>query len=279
MSYGPELENYRPGEIILPRNVAEPIMHYELYRPYSKIAIPIFCKKVWKFKKTFVNLQMKHFYTVKRTQISMIKNLFLLAWLVVATSACAQQVTNLPQPNMKRNTLSVMETYKQRHSERTYSTKMLSEQDLSDLLWATQGKNREDGHLTAATAMNRQEIRTYVFTEKGVCFYDPQQHTLTKVADGDHRDIVAGRQAFAKEAPVSLVLVADMDKFGSNNQHAQWMVGVDVGIASENIYLFCSAAELNTVARGTMDQKAIQQLLGLTENQIPVINHPVGYRK
>jgi len=74
-----------------------------------------------------------------------------------------------------------------------------------------------------------------------------------------------------------LVLVADMNKFGSNNQHAQWMMGVDVGIVSENISLFCAAANLCTVPRGTMDQKAIQKLLKLDENQIPVINNPVGY--
>jgi nitroreductase len=90
---------------------------------------------------------------------------------------------------------------------------------------------------------------------------------------------VAGRQEFAKAAPVSLVLVADMEKFGSDSQHAVWMAGVDVGIVCENINLFCSAAGLNTVPRGTMDQKAIQTLLGLTEKQVPVINNPVGYRE
>lgn len=99
------------------------------------------------------------------------------------------------------------------------------------------------------------------------------------MAAGDHRDIVAGRQDFAKSAPVSLVMVADMDKFGSNNQHAQWMVSVDTGIVCENINLFCSAAGLCTVPRGTMDAKAIQSLLGLTDNQIPLINNPVGYSK
>lgn len=57
------------------------------------------------------------------------------------------------------------------------------------------------------------------------------------------------------------------------------MVGVDVGIVCQNINLFCSAAGLCTVPRGTMDQKAIQSLLKLNANQIPVINNPVGYGK
>lgn len=191
--------------------------------------------------------------------------------------SCFAQTTKLPTPDMKRQTISVMETYKQRKSVREYSAKALSEQDLSDLLWAAQGQNREDGHLTSPTAMNRQEIRLYVFTEKSVSLYDPQANTLTQVVSGDHRGIMASGQDFVKNAPVVLLMVADMDKFRSNNQHAQWMVAVDTGIVCENINLFCSAAGLCTVPRGTMDSKAISTLLGLNDNQIPLINNPVGY--
>ncbi len=205
------------------------------------------------------------------------KSLMLAAAMLLMGTACFAQTRNLPKPNMKRQTLSVMGSFKQRKSVRAYSAKQLSEQDLSDLLWAAQGKNREDGHLTSPTAMNRQEIRLYVFTAQNVSLYNPQKNTLTQVANGDYRDIVAAGQDFAKAAPVSLVMVADMDKFGSNNQHAQWMVGADVGIVSQNINLFCAAAGLCTVPRGTMNQKAIQQLLKLGENQIPVLNNPVGY--
>ena len=191
----------------------------------------------------------------------------------------AQQTISLPKPDMNRSTATVMEAYCNRHSTRDFDTKMLTEQDLSDLLWAAQGQNREDGRLTSPTAMNRQEVRMYVFCEKGVALYDPHVNTLTWVAEGDHRDIVADRQEGVKTAPVMLVLVGDFDKFGKNDKHAQWMVSVDVGITCQNINLFCSAAGMVTVPRGTMNQKAIQKLLGLNENQIPLINNPVGYPK
>ena len=207
------------------------------------------------------------------------KKLSLVAVLLLVGTACFAQTQNLPKPNMQRQTLTVMEAYQQRKSVREYSAKELSDQDLSDLLWAAQGQNRSDGHLTSPTAMNRQEIRLYVFMAKNVTLYDPQANTLTQVATGDHRGIVAAGQDFAKTAPVVLLMVADMDKFRSNNQHAQWMVAVDTGIVSENINLFCAAAGLCTVPRGTMDSKAIQTLLGLNENQIPLINNPVGYAK
>ena len=205
------------------------------------------------------------------------KKLSLVTTFLLMGISCFAQTTKLPTPDMKRQTISVMETYKQRKSVREYSAKALSEQDLSDLLWAAQGQNREDGHLTSPTAMNRQEIRLYVFTEKSVSLYDPQANTLTQVASGDHRGIMASGQDFVKNAPVVLLMVADMDKFRSINQHAQWMVAVDTGIVCENINLFCSAAGLCTVPRGTMDSKAISTLLGLNDNQIPLINNPVGY--
>lgn len=205
------------------------------------------------------------------------KKLSLVTTFLLMGISCFAQTTKLPTPDMKRQTISVMETYKQRKSVREYSAKALSEQDLSDLLWAAQGQNREDGHLTSPTAMNRQEIRLYVFTEKSVSLYDPQANTLTQVASGDHRGIMASGQDFVKNAPVVLLMVADMDKFRSNNQHAQWMVAVDTGIVCENINLFCSAAGLCTVPRGTMDSQAIGTLLGLNDNQIPLINNPVGY--
>ena len=207
------------------------------------------------------------------------KKLAIIAAMLLMGTAGFAQTKNLPKPNMQRKTLSVMETYKQRKSVREYSNRMLSDQDLSDLLWAAQGQNRTDGHLTAPTAMNRQEVRLYVFTAKDVSLYNPKANTLTQVAKGDRRDIVADRQDFAKAAPVCLVMVADFDKFGNRNQHAEWMVSVDVGIVSQNINLFCSAAGLCTVPRGTMKQKDIQTLLGLNENQIPLINNPVGYPK
>ncbi len=207
------------------------------------------------------------------------KTLSLVAVMLLMGIVCSAQTQNLPKPNMQRVTLSVMDTYKQRKSVREYSAKPLSDQDLSDLLWAAQGQNRDDGHLTSPTAMNRQEIRLYVFTEKNVSFYDPKANTLTQVASGDHRDIVASGQAFAKAAPVVLLMVADMGKFGSNNQQALSMVSVDTGIVCENINLFCSAVGLCTVPRATMDGKAISALLGLNESLIPIINNPVGYPK
>ncbi len=205
------------------------------------------------------------------------RSLFSLVFLFVLTLSYAQQVIQLPKPNLDRKSSSVMKIFQQRRSVREYSSKDLTKQDLSDLLWAAQGVNREDGRLTSPTCLNKQEIKLYVFDKTQVSLYEPKSHTLSKVSDGDHRDIVDGGQGFAKTAPVILLMVADMDKFGSNNEGSKCMTSVDVGIVCQNINIFCAAANLNTVPRASMNHAEIKKLLKLTDNQKTVMNNPVGY--
>ena len=202
-----------------------------------------------------------------------------MAAMLIATACGAQQTTKLPAPNMKRKTTTVMEAYKQRRSERTFGTKELSRQDLADLLWTAQGVNRPDGRLTMPSCMNWQEIRLYVFDRQGVSLYDPKTHSLQTVAEGDKRQLIAGRQDFVMQAPVSLLMVADLEKNGHTDARSREMAAVDAGICTQNICLFCAAAGLSTVPRASMEHDKISELLGLTANQIPMMNCPVGYPK
>lgn len=206
------------------------------------------------------------------------KPLILLFVLFLSSGIFAQSI-QLPKPNLKKRTLTVMQAYKERHSERTFNSRQLSSQDLSDLLWAAQGVNRENGNLTMPSCMNKQEIRIYVFDKREVSLYDPQTHSLKKISHGDYRHLVADRQEFVMEAPVSLVLVGDLDKMGNDDQRTREMVCVDAGICTQNICLFCSAAGLSTVPRASMNHKEIHRVLKLTNGQIPIMNTPVGYPK
>jgi nitroreductase len=146
--------------------------------------------------------------------------------------------------------------------------------------------SRDDNHRTAPTAMNRQEIRLFVFTKAGVYEYDAKANKLIKKADGDKRELMASnggnagfKQDFVLNAPVSLLMVIDYDKFGSSDEKATMMCCVDAGNISENINLYCQAVGLATVPRATHDTNSIKALLGLTDKQLPIMNNPVGYAK
>lgn len=207
------------------------------------------------------------------------KKLIVAALTVMSTLAGMAQDIKLPAVDMKKKTKSVMQTLATRHSAREYSSKELSNQELSNLCWAACGRSRDDQHRTAPTAMNKKEIRLYVFTAKAVYEYMPVENKLKFIVKGDNRKLVAGGQAFVETAPVSLVMVMDFALFGSTNEHAKLMTSVDAGIVSQNINLYCESAGLCTVPRGTMDSAGISKLLGLNEKQVPILNNPVGYAK
>ncbi len=84
-------------------------------------------------------------------------------------------------------------------------------------------------------------------------------------------------QDFVLKAPVSLVMVIDFDKFTVKGDNALMMGCVDAGNVSENINLFCQSVGMATVPRATMDVEGIRKLLGLSDQQLPVMNNPVGF--
>lgn len=203
--------------------------------------------------------------------------LIIMATLFSTLAGNAQ--TALPAPD-KSGGLTMMEALWNRKACREFSDRSLTEQHLSNLLWAATGVNRPDeGKRTNATAVNMQEVSVYAVMPGGICLYDHATHSLRKVADGDHRQLVAAGQDFVNDAPLSLVIVVDMGKFGDRQEMMRPMGAADAGIVAQNISLFCAATGLATVIRGTMDREALQKLLGLNPGQEPMLNCPVGYAK
>lgn len=208
----------------------------------------------------------------------MINRLLLVSVIAFCAATGAAEDIILPAPD-KSAGLSVMDAFSKRKSVRDFSSRELSEKELSNLLWAAMGQNRTDGRLTAPSCRNFQEIRMFVFDKNGISEYVPATHSLKRVADGDHRDLVAAGQDFVNEAPVSLVMIADMTKFGNVDERAKMMAAVDAGIVSENISLACAGLGLATVPRATMKSAEIIKLLGLPGNHIAIMNNPVGLEK
>lgn len=192
---------------------------------------------------------------------TLVFSLVLTAVCTVCAAQDGQKSVRLEKPDIERPG-TVMKALSERKSTREFSQKELSLRDLSDLLWAANGVNRPDGRRTAPSALNKQDISVYVCMAGSSYLYDHKSHSLVPVSAGDARPV--------KEAPVCLVLVADED--------TPW-AGMDAGIVSQNISVFCSSANLATVPRGSMDKKALAQALKLDGKQVPLLNHPVGYFK
>ncbi|MDH6534653.1 SagB/ThcOx family dehydrogenase [Parabacteroides sp. 52] len=208
-----------------------------------------------------------------------ILSIFIALFIVAALEAQELKVIKLNAPNKERGS-RVMKAFDQRHSERSYASKPLDPQDLSDLLWAANGINRADGKRTAPSCRDFRDVKVYVILPEGAFLYNAEQHALDPVAAGDHRAIVAGGQAFVTSAPLSLVLVSDLTLFGGTiHEGTKLMASVDVGIVCQNINIACAGLGLATVPRGSMDQAALKEILQLKDTDLLLMNNPVGYPK
>jgi SagB-type dehydrogenase family enzyme len=186
---------------------------------------------------------------------------------------------NLPAPKTDGGR-PLMQILKDRQSAREFGAEKLSPQMLSNLLWAAWGINRADGHRTAPSASNKQEVDVYVVLPDGAYLYDAKANVLTPVAAGDLR-AATGTQPFPATAALNLVYVADLSKAGRSATDPQQMlnVGADVGVIVENAYLFCASEGLATVVRASVDKPALAKLLKLRDTQIIVLAQSVGYPK
>lgn len=197
--------------------------------------------------------------------------------LVVAVAAaglCHAETIKLPSPD-KDSGVTVTQALKSRRSERMFADKELSPELLSGVLWAANGFNRPDKR-TNATGLNKQEISVYAIMKSGAYRYDARANALVKVCDEDLRPAVAGHQAFAATAPVSILIAADVsDPIYTGARSA--LSSYDAGIVSGNIYLYCAANGLATVCRRSMDNDALRKALDLHEKTILHLNHPIGY--
>ena len=203
------------------------------------------------------------------------RTLYLLFAPFVASTLFAQSI-DLPAPQ-KSGGMPLLDALAKRSTAREFDSKELSSRQLSSLLWASFGINRPDGKRTAPSAKNCQETDLYVILKQGAYLYDAKSNKLNLVVNGDLRSL-AGTQAFATNAPVTLVFVADlarMEKWSAEEKKN--FAGIDVGYISQNAYLFCASEGLVTGARASVDRTALGTKLKLRPDQMIILAQSVGY--
>ncbi len=174
----------------------------------------------------------------------------------------------------------LMQALKLRQSSRSFDSKPLPLQELSNLLWAADGINRpESGKRTAPSAMNWQEVDIYVALPEAVYLYEPKTHSLTPFVAQDLRG-ATGRQSFVKDAPLNLIYVSDFARMknASADDKKLWG-GVAVGCIVQDVYLYCASQGLAVVVRGLVDRPSLAQSLKLRPDQRVMVAQTVGYPK
>ncbi len=192
--------------------------------------------------------------------------------------ALAQTATprKLPPPRQEGGT-PLFTALMHRKSTREYSGRQLTEQTLSDLLWAAFGVNRPSGDRTAPYWRHIMVIDIMAAMADGVWLYEPRTHGLVAHLPSDIR-AQTGLQDFVGSAPLNLVYIAHGERMTDiSDEERRLYASVDSAFIGQNVYLFCASEGLATVFRGAVDHPKLERALQLPEHQFVTFAQSVGY--
>ena len=82
-------------------------------------------------------------------------------------------------------------------------------------------------------------------------------------------------------APIGLVFVADLSRMTSpflkSMESKKFSAWIDTGYISQNVYLYCAAASLGTVALALINRDKLHELMQLKEHEKIVLTQVVGH--
>lgn len=183
-----------------------------------------------------------------------------------------------------------------RKSRRKYTSDPLTLEELSFLLWCTQGvkqvlKSGRGVKRTVASAGAKSPLETYLLINRvetlnpGLYRYIPFSHQLLSLKTIENAEEKIGElsynQKFVGKAPLVFFWTAVPYR-------TEWrytilshkFIAIDLGIVCQNLYMSCEAANLGTVAIGYYEQNKLDKLFDLnTDEEFVVLLAPVGRYK
>jgi SagB-type dehydrogenase family enzyme len=191
-------------------------------------------------------------------------------------------MSRLPQPTVKGN-MSVEEALNTRRSVREFSGADVSDNDLSQIVWAAQGITGPQGFRTAPSAGALYPIEVYIVNVTGVYHYIPLNHSLEKIREGDVKDDLmraALNQNAVGHAPLDLVITGMYERTAVKyGDRAERYVCLEAGHVAQNVLLQCTALHLGAVPIGAFDDAKVQDVLGISHDNRPLYIIPIGHKK
>lgn len=192
-------------------------------------------------------------------------------------------ILKLPEPRFGGK-VSVEEALLNRRSVREYSKDKLTMQEISQILWASQGITQKKWRLrTVPSAGALYPIEVYAVLEEGVFHYRPYEHSLKLIKRGDVRCELCEaclNQEYVRNAPLVLVFTGVFNRTCSKyGERGVRYVLIEVGHASQNVYLQCESLGLGTVAIGAFYDLRVKKILDLPREHEPLYVMPVGRKK
>lgn len=203
----------------------------------------------------------------------------LTAMAFMSTTTFAADMT-LPPPH-SNDKLSVMQALSQRKSSRNFVDEALSPVQLSKILWAANGLNRENGKRTIPVALGVYSVEVYAVTSEGIFLYDAENHKLKLIAEGDFRSTTTTGQSFVNKAAVNLVYVETPDVWQNAKRvpprDAQIaFANITVGAMIQNVALAAETEGLGNCVRGSINSTAFKKAAKLSDGKNILLAQSVG---
>ena len=188
--------------------------------------------------------------------------------------------------------VAVCSAIERRESRRIYNEKPIKLDELSFLLWATQGIRRpiDAGHAlrTVPSAGCRHSFETYILVfnvaglEEGIYRYLPVGHSLVfeRCSEGLAQKITAasfGQSFIGRAAAVFVWSAIPYRMEWRYDMAAHRVIAMDAGHVCQNLYLACEAIDSGTCAIGAFDQEKMDRLIDVDgTDEFVIYMAPVG---
>jgi len=191
--------------------------------------------------------------------------------------AVARTIDLVPAASLTVGRMPLLDVLRRRRSRRKYASQPLTLEELSFLLWSTQGVDKviQDGRVTlrpAPSAGARHPFETYLLVNRvsgvapGLYRYLPLDHQLVFLsADAGlaERIHAATYDQYVLSSAVTFIWTAL--PYRTEWRYASLshkMIAIDVGHVCQNLYLAAEAIGAGTCAIGAYDQAGMDSVLG-----------------
>lgn len=174
--------------------------------------------------------------------------------------------------------VSVEAAIANRKSRRSYTEETIKLEELSFLLWATQGlrgkKSAVRNYRTVPSAGCRHALETYLAAfrvegiPKAIYRYLPMSHQLVEVVKHENLEDLLTQaalgQSFAGKSAVTFIwttIPARMEWRYSRTSYK--VIALDAGHVAQNLYLACEAIGAGNCAIAAYDQEFVDKILGI----------------
>ncbi len=195
--------------------------------------------------------------------------------------------------DFKVGNISLIDAIRDRASQRVFTDESLTLEELSFLLWSTQGvrevdKNKVWTKRAVPSGGGRQPFETYLLVnlvdgfKRGVYRYLPIEHKLILVTENlpDADDLLnkAWFQNFIGKSAVVFVWAAIPYKTEWRYSFISYKdILIEAGHICQNLYIACEVIGAGTCAIAAYEQKEVDQLIHVDgKNEMTVYLSPVG---